>query len=36
MWFIFQECFHSVVAAAHEIPEMIDLKFDNVFFFGKA
>ncbi|KAK7172775.1 hypothetical protein R3I93_002791 [Phoxinus phoxinus] len=28
------ECFHSVVAAAHEIPEMIDLKFDHVFFSG--
>ncbi|XP_067264303.1 LOW QUALITY PROTEIN: aldehyde dehydrogenase family 3 member B1 [Chanodichthys erythropterus] len=28
------ECFHSAVAAAHEIPEIIDLKFDHVFFFG--
>ncbi|XP_056313489.1 aldehyde dehydrogenase family 3 member B1 [Danio aesculapii] len=28
------ECFHSVIAAAHEITEKVDLKFDHVFFFG--
>ncbi|TRY55640.1 hypothetical protein DNTS_008837, partial [Danionella cerebrum] len=28
------ECFHSVLAAAHEIPEIVDLKFDHVFFSG--
>ncbi|XP_017539679.2 aldehyde dehydrogenase family 3 member B1 isoform X2 [Pygocentrus nattereri] len=28
------ECYHSVLAAGHEVPEIVDLKFDHVFFSG--
>lgn len=30
-----KECFHVILAGTNDLPEIVELKFDHVFFTGK-
>lgn len=31
---LLKECFHVILAGTNDLPEIVDLKFDHVFFTG--